>query len=76
MLTTCLVVLAAGFVWSTFYPASQYNVLATSIVALATAYWAKRTVQKNKNFGGSPQPDSTVTTTTKTKTTPPDYSGE
>lgn len=52
MLMICVIVLAGGFVWATFYPGSPYGVLAPSIVALASAYWVKRTVQKNENFGG------------------------
>lgn len=53
MLIICVAVLAAGFFWSTFFPSAPFGVLAPSVVALATAYFTKRVVQKNDNFGGA-----------------------
>ncbi|MCK9597990.1 MAG: hypothetical protein M0R06_03050 [Sphaerochaeta sp.] len=53
MLIICVLVLAAGFFWATFFPSAPFGVLAPSVVALATAYFTKRVVQKSDKFGGS-----------------------
>lgn len=59
MLLICIASLVGGFVFSTFFPAAPYGVLAPSIVAVAGAYWAKRTVQKSEKYNGI-QPDRQV----------------
>jgi hypothetical protein len=70
-LLLCVFLLFVGYIFSAFFPASQYGVFAPSLVALATAYFTKRVVQKNPNFGGGPKPDETVTTTRTTTGGPP-----
>jgi hypothetical protein len=71
-LLICVTALFVGYIISAFFPASQYGVFAPSLVALATAYFTKRVVQKNPNFGGGPKPDETVTTTRTTSGVPPE----
>ena len=53
MLLICIFVLLGGFIWNTFFLGAPFGVLAPSVVALATAYFTKRVVQKNETFGGS-----------------------
>jgi hypothetical protein len=69
-LLICAVLLFTGFIFSAFYPAAPYGVMAPSLVALAGAYWTKRTIQKNPSFGGGPKPDEVVTTTRTTTGAP------
>jgi uncharacterized membrane protein YeaQ/YmgE (transglycosylase-associated protein family) len=56
MLLICLVALVAGFVFTTFFPAAPYGVLAPSIVAIAGTYFTKRLLQKQEKYNGI-QPD-------------------
>jgi hypothetical protein len=69
-LLLCVFLLFVGYLFSAFFPAAPYGVMAPSIVAIAGAYFTKRVVQKNVNFGGGPKADETVTTTRTTTGAP------
>jgi hypothetical protein len=53
-LLLCVSALFVGYLFSAFFPAAPYGVLAPSIVALAGGYWTKRTIQKTEKYGGVP----------------------
>lgn len=61
-----MAIVAAGFVFKTFYPSAPYETLVWATCGLAGGYFAKRTVQKTEKFsytlrnGGSGGSNTTV----------------
>ena len=46
-------VMVAGYVWATFLPDAPYVTLAEFLTIGATAFWAKRLIQRSPRLGGA-----------------------
>jgi uncharacterized membrane protein YbhN (UPF0104 family) len=53
-LLICVSLLFVGYIFNAYVPAAPYGTMAPAIVALASAYFTKRVVEKSEKYGGTP----------------------